>query len=120
MLQDGHLVPLLPKGASIFLSMTLQRLLRRWEKKARMASMPVQAGLLKHSNKCFCIKTRSLLCALAFSWPAMQLYILVTLYANVVLGDFCRLRTTEDSLLQLSRRLEMYGAGLRPSKQTSG
>lgn len=30
-LQDGHLVPLLPKGASIFLSMSLQRLLRRWE-----------------------------------------------------------------------------------------
>ena len=45
-------MPLLPKGASIFLSMTLQRLLRRWEKKARTASTPAKDGILKYSKMC--------------------------------------------------------------------
>ena len=45
LLQDGHPVQRLPKGAFIFLSMSLQRLLRRWEKKARMTSLPAEADL---------------------------------------------------------------------------
>ena len=86
-LQDGHLVPLLPKGASIFLSMTLQRLLRRWEKKARMASMPVRKpDYVKHykisaiwyQNPVFAV------CGLPFLGLPCSYISLVTLYANVV------------------------------------
>ena len=54
-LQDGHLVQRLPKGASIFLSMDLQRLLRRWEKRARMADLPANKTLEMIRNACLAI-----------------------------------------------------------------
>ena len=52
-LQDGHLVPLLPKGASIFLSMSLQRLTQEVGTRARTASTPNKSWHLKALHKCF-------------------------------------------------------------------